>query len=103
MADLTYKDWGRIYAYMWLQDRVGNPYYKKLLETQPVQAVTEVIQALNKEYPNPDLKIEYTPNVDAICEVIERPQALALDDNVLKLYRAGRGPRRAKLVMRLVC
>ena len=23
MADLTYKDWGRIYAYVWLQDRVA--------------------------------------------------------------------------------
>jgi hypothetical protein len=89
MADLNYKDWGRIYAYMWLQDYVGNPRYKNLFDTDPVQAITEIIQALNKEYPNPDLKIEYTPNVDTIWDIGMPPGA---NEATLKEYRDGTKP-----------
>ena len=98
MADLTFKDWGRIYAYMWMKDRVGNSYYKILLETDPVKAITEIIQALNREYPDPALKIEYTPNVDAVWDV-EPPQVFT--DKELEEYRSG--AKLARLIPRFAC
>ena len=78
MADLTYKDWGRIYAYVWLQDRVGNSYYKDLLEQDPVKGIEAIIQALNREYPDPNLKIEYKPDVDAISGTLSCLRAYGL-------------------------
>ena len=98
MADLTFKDWGRIYAYMWMQDRVGNSYYKILLEMDPVQAITEIIQALNRQYPDSALKIEYTPNVDAVWDV---EQPTDLPDNEIGLYV--RGTKQAELKPRFAC
>jgi hypothetical protein len=101
MADLTYKDWGRIYAYMWLQDRVGNSHYKNLLEREPIQAITEIIQALNKEFP--DLKIEYTPKVDAVWDIEPPtdfyPQLGKKEE--LEAYRNGEKPATVRL--RLLC
>ena len=98
MADLTFKDWGRIYAYMWLQDLIGNPHYRILLESNPVQGVTEIIQALNSEYP--DLKIEYIPNVDAVWDV-EPPAELKGQADKIKEYR--NGEKRAVLSLRFAC
>jgi hypothetical protein len=102
MADLTYKDWGRIYAYLWLQDRVGNSRYKIRLERDPVQAITEIVEALNKEYP--DLKIEYNPtNKDAVWD-IEPPTDFypeLKNREELEAYRNGAKP--ATLRMRLIC
>ena len=106
MADLTYKDWGRIYAYMWLQDRVGNHYYKELAERCPIQAISEIVEALNKEYPDPNLKIEYKPGVDAIWD-LEPPTGLwpeSKDKAELKMYRnGGDDDYMAILRMRLSC
>jgi hypothetical protein len=103
MADLNYKDWGRIYAYIWLQDRVGNPYYKHLIERDPVRAITEIIQALNKDYPDPTLQIKYTPNVDAVWD-IEPPKDFypgLKKAGELEQYRSG--IKKATLRMRLAC
>jgi len=105
MADLNFKDWGRIYAYMWLQDRMGNAHYKNLLETDPIRAITEIIQALNKDYPDPNLNIKYTSNVDAVWD-IEPPVELKdkmgkLEEYPVKKYRSGEKP--ATLQMRLAC
>jgi hypothetical protein len=101
MADLTYKDWGRIYAYMWLQDRAGNPYYKNLSERDPVRAIAEIVEALNKEYPDPNLKIEYTPEVDAVWNIEPPPE---LSKEKLKMYATGGDAETiATVEMRLTC
>ncbi len=84
MATLTTTDWGRIYAYIWLQARKGNPHYKNLFETDPVHALVEIIETLNNEYP--DSKIAYAPDVDAIWKT-EPPSSLT--DQELTDYRAG--------------
>jgi hypothetical protein len=110
MADLTYKDWGRIYAYVLLQDRIGNSSYKDELERNPVQGLKKTVEALNKEYPDPGLKIEYNPDADAIWD-IELPTGLWPDEfddkkklNNLKAYRKGNnGNKRAMLLPRLTC
>jgi hypothetical protein len=107
MADLTYKDWGRIYAYAWLQDRVGNSYYKDLLEQDPVKGIEAIVQALNREYPDPNLKIEYKPGDDTIWD-IEMPTGLWPElkkgRTALKAYRKGGDDSKlATLRMRLAC
>lgn len=107
MADLNSKDWGRIYAYIWLQDYIGNSQYKILLETDPVQAIDKIVQALNKEYP--DLKIEYTPGNDAVWDI--EPPANFFPEieperrKKLEEYRKGRdgGGKSAKLLIRFSC
>jgi len=90
---------------MWLQDRVGNSYYKDLAGQAPVQAITEIVEALNKEYPDPNLKIEYKPG-DAVWN-IEPPTGLWPDLNkeeTLKIYReGGDADTQATLRMRLNC
>src|SRR5262245_1881221 len=101
MADLTYKDWGRIYAYMWLQDRVGNSHYKILLETDPIQAITEIVQALNKEYP--DLKIEYTPKVDAVWDIEPPTDFYPQLGKKEELVAYRDGEKTATLRLRLFC
>src|SRR5262245_28258364 len=107
MADLTVKDWSRIYGFLARElqkNRPDSPEYKEysdlkdLLEKDPVQGVTKIIDALNEDYPNN--KIDYKPG-DAICEVIDPPADLANDNDKLMRYRTGE--LRAKLIMRLTC
>ena len=101
MADLTSKDLGRIYAYMWFQEYIGNLEYKELYEENPVQAVYEIVQSLNEEYPDPELKIEYNPNVDALWDIEPPPNLAHGQEEKLRKYRDGTIP--ATLQIRLAC
>jgi hypothetical protein len=102
MADLTPRDWGRMYAYVFSEKR-HNPAeyqrYKEILERDPVQGVVEIIQGLNEEYPkNP---ITFNRETDAICDVIDPPLTLMGNPQEIEKYR--RGEKQAKLILRFAC
>jgi hypothetical protein len=90
MRALTPTDWGRIYAYVWLMERRQDPSYKEKLERNPVEAVAEITRILN---------IPYTPSIDIICDVGEKPAEIP--DTDLNKYLSGEKP--AKLILRLAC
>ena len=102
MADLTVKDWGRLYAYVF-SEKTADPSeyqrYKDRLETNPIQGVLEIIQGLNEKYPgNP---IVYCPGIDAICDVIDPPLELMGNDKEIQTYRDG--IKLARLILRFAC
>jgi hypothetical protein len=108
MADLTDKDWSRIYGFLALElkknakDSSEYEEYselKDLLEKDPVQGVAEIIKALNEDYP--DNKIEYQPYSDVLSLGITRLPRDLVNQEVLELIRAGK--TESQVILRLTC
>jgi hypothetical protein len=64
MAELSDKEWSRIYAFIWNECKKGNSTYKDLFEKDPKKAVADIDTALRAI--DPKLGLTYTTlfNID---------------------------------------